>query len=64
MSFDTADLDRMEADGCLQDVILHEMGHVLGFGTLWSLMDLMDTCIITRTTPVILPPTAVLNVIK
>jgi predicted Zn-dependent protease len=34
MSFDTADLDRMEADGSLTDVILHEMGHVLGFGTL------------------------------
>jgi subtilisin-like proprotein convertase family protein len=36
MSFDTADLNRMEADGSLTDVILHEMGHVLGFGTLWS----------------------------
>lgn len=41
MSFDTADLDRMEADGSLTDVILHEMGHVLGFGTLWSRMDLI-----------------------
>lgn len=38
MSFDTADLDRMETDGSLTDVILHEMGHVLGFGTLWSPM--------------------------
>ncbi len=36
MSFDTADLDRMEADGSLEDVILHEMAHVLGFGTLWG----------------------------
>jgi subtilisin-like proprotein convertase family protein len=41
MSFDTADLDRMEADGSLTDVILHEMGHVLGFGTLWSRMSLI-----------------------
>lgn len=41
MSFDTADLDRMEADGSLTDVILHEMGHVLGFGTLWSRMKLI-----------------------
>lgn len=41
MSFDTADLDRMEADGSLTDVILHEMGHVLGFGTLWSRMGLI-----------------------
>ena len=42
MSFDTADLDRMEADGSLTDVILHEMGHVLGFGTLWSRMNLIS----------------------
>lgn len=41
MSFDTADLDRMEADGSLTDVILHEMAHVLGFGTLWELMGLI-----------------------
>jgi subtilisin-like proprotein convertase family protein len=41
MSFDTADLDRMETDGSLTDVILHEMGHVLGFGTLWSRMGLI-----------------------
>ncbi len=41
MSFDTADLDRMETDGSLTDVILHEMGHVLGFGTLWSRMELI-----------------------
>jgi hypothetical protein len=41
MSFDTADLERMEADGSLTDVILHEMGHVLGFGTLWSRMGLI-----------------------
>jgi subtilisin-like proprotein convertase family protein len=41
MSFDTADLERMEADGSLTDVILHEMGHVLGFGTLWSRMSLI-----------------------
>jgi subtilisin-like proprotein convertase family protein len=41
MSFDTADLARMEADGSLTDVILHEMAHVLGFGTLWSDMSLI-----------------------
>jgi hypothetical protein len=42
MSFDTADLDRMEANNTLTDVILHEMGHVLGFGTLWSRMNLIS----------------------
>ncbi|WP_232660319.1 leishmanolysin-related zinc metalloendopeptidase [Pseudonocardia sp. TRM90224] len=36
MSFDTADLANMESDGTLDDVIAHEMGHVLGIGTLWS----------------------------
>ena len=35
MSFDTADLRSMEQDGTLNDVITHEMGHVLGIGTVW-----------------------------
>lgn len=36
MSFDTADLAKMNAAGTLNDVITHEMGHVLGIGTLWE----------------------------
>jgi Leishmanolysin len=36
MSFDSADLAAMEADGTLRDVITHEMGHVLGIGTVWT----------------------------
>ncbi|WP_439626598.1 pre-peptidase C-terminal domain-containing protein [Gemmata sp.] len=36
MEFDSADLAAMEADGSLLAVILHEMGHVLGIGTLWQ----------------------------
>lgn len=36
MAFDTADLAAMEADDSLVNVILHEMGHVLGIGTIWS----------------------------
>jgi hypothetical protein len=36
MRFDTADLAAMEVDGILNAVILHEMGHVLGFGVLWN----------------------------
>lgn len=35
MQFDTADLAQMEANGTLNDVITHEMGHVLGIGTIW-----------------------------
>ena len=36
MEFDSADLTRLENDSTLANVILHEMGHVLGIGTLWS----------------------------
>ena len=36
MQFDAADMDEMEQSGDLEDVILHEMGHVLGIGTLWN----------------------------
>ena len=36
MSFDSADLAQMEADGSLVSVIVHEMAHVLGFGTIWD----------------------------
>jgi hypothetical protein len=36
MELDVADLDAIQAQGQLNDVILHEMGHVLGFGTMWD----------------------------
>lgn len=36
MRFDSADLDRLDGNGQLENVILHEMGHVLGIGTLWG----------------------------
>jgi hypothetical protein len=36
MFFDTADLGLLEQLGILDEVIIHEMGHVLGFGTLWN----------------------------
>ncbi len=36
MSFDSDDLAVMERDGTLLDVITHEMGHVIGIGTVWS----------------------------
>ena len=41
MQFDTADLKAMEKDGSLNDVICHEMGHVLGIGTIWDLKGLL-----------------------
>lgn len=42
MQFDTADLAQMEADGTLIDVIAHEMGHVIGIGTIWEDKGLLD----------------------
>jgi hypothetical protein len=36
MEFDSADLASMLSNGTLLSVIEHEMGHVLGIGTVWS----------------------------
>ena len=36
MEFDTSDMAMMESEGSLVNVITHEMGHVLGFGTNWD----------------------------
>ncbi len=45
MEFDSADLLSMETAGNLFDVIVHEMAHVIGFGTLWgqTLNDVLDS---------------------
>jgi hypothetical protein len=42
MRFDVADVTTLEANGRLNDVILHEMGHVLGIGSLWTLQGLLQ----------------------
>lgn len=42
MQFDVADLATLETNGRLNDVILHEMAHVLGFGTLWNELGLLQ----------------------
>lgn len=41
MQFDIDDLAMLESGGQLDEVILHEMGHVLGFGTIWQLLGLL-----------------------
>jgi hypothetical protein len=41
VEFDRADLARMEMDGSLENVIVHELGHVLGMGTIWGQMGLL-----------------------
>ncbi len=42
MQFDVADMVSLEARDQLQSVILHEMGHVLGIGSLWSFKHLLN----------------------
>ena len=42
MRFDVADVTTLEASGRLNDVITHEMGHVLGIGSLWGLQRLLQ----------------------
>jgi hypothetical protein len=36
MFFDTDDLAFLEQNDILDEVVVHEMGHVLGFGSLWN----------------------------
>ncbi len=42
MELDSADLASMQANGTLLGVIMHEMGHVLGIGTLWQSKGLLS----------------------
>lgn len=45
MAFDALDLPGLQSSGALVDTITHELGHVLGFGTLWEFApyhDLLD----------------------
>ncbi len=41
MRFDTADLPALENQGQLDEVVLHEMGHVIGIGSMWDFLDLI-----------------------
>ena len=42
MEFDEDDLLRLASQGTLTATVTHEMGHVLGFGTLWEFADLIE----------------------
>ena len=42
MEFDIDDLSALESDGSFLSVIQHEMAHVMGFGTLWTLNNVYD----------------------
>jgi len=43
MIFDSADVAQLEQDGQFELVILHEMGHVLGYGTIWTDLNLLQS---------------------
>ncbi|HEX8432154.1 MAG TPA: leishmanolysin-related zinc metalloendopeptidase, partial [Longimicrobium sp.] len=43
MEFDVADLASLESSGGLGAVILHEMGHVIGIGTVWTRFGFLQT---------------------
>ena len=43
MEFDSADVAAMYNNGTLYSVVLHEIGHILGLGTLWSWFGLINT---------------------
>ena len=42
MQFDSADAQTFDSLGLWGDIVIHEMMHVLGFGTLWERHDLVD----------------------
>jgi hypothetical protein len=42
MRFDSADMGTYESNGQLSSIILHEMGHVIGFGTVWPYLGLVQ----------------------
>jgi hypothetical protein len=43
MTFDTADVAGLIGSGNFGDVVLHEMGHSLGYGTIWNLKSVINT---------------------
>lgn len=56
MRFDSADLENLLVQGRLENVILHEMLHVIGIGTLWDALGLLGDA--GTTTVSFLGPTA------
>lgn len=42
MEFDSADMANMEQNGRLLTAVFHEIGHILGFGTIWTRRGLLS----------------------
>jgi hypothetical protein len=51
MVFDEANIDQLLANGGLSKVVLHEMAHVFGFGTIWDEKGLLMGACPTSSTP-------------
>ena len=51
MIFDEANIEQLLASGGLSNVILHEMAHVFGFGTIWDEKGLLVGACPTSSTP-------------
>ena len=41
MKFDIADADTFNGEGLFDDIVLHEMSHSLGFGSIWDYLNLV-----------------------
>jgi hypothetical protein len=41
LTVDAADIGRLQADGTLDELVLHELAHALGFGSLWQVRGLL-----------------------
>ncbi len=48
IEFDAADVAAALADGTLDDIARHEIGHALGFGTLWTDLSLLGGSVSTQ----------------
>lgn len=52
LKFDVADVARLEVNGEFDEVVLHEMGHVIGVGTIWQDKGVLsferNTCLTSR----------------
>ena len=58
MIFDSANIDQLLANGGLTTVILHEMAHVFGFGTIWDEKGLLVGACPTSSTPSFIGPSS------
>ena len=47
MYIDKSDFASLYADGLIESVVVHELGHILGIGSLWDIFDLLPTSLVS-----------------